>query len=657
MAGELGELAGLLERAARTSLWTGWRWRIAQVVTTAYGPHVADRMPAGPQAPVDEWYSWLQDLAAADPEGSARVRRDIAEACLDRAWDGGALPRSFGVGADAGAVIRSVPSATVQSHVTGDNVDLTGNTVNGQVIGFQSVHHAPPATYDRRPVGQVGPVEFGVRPTRRVVGLPDVPPYVERDVDRVLAARLARSGLVVLLAKPLSGASHTAWNAVRQMDGHQLYAPEPGTDLRTLPADLKYESGAHVLWLDDLTGHLGNGGLTPGLLGRLAHLGVVVLATMDPDAHHARRTERVLAAAHTVPLERGWSEKEFAGLASFVADGRVAEVHEHGDRAQVAAHFAFGHLLRDEWHHPGARTAHPRGCLLVRAAVDLAMCGVEGPVSESLLARLSEGHAAGSEGPAGESYGEAFAWAGAERFSIPGFGLLVRGRRQGSWKAHGAVVAGEWPVLHEVWDRVRHETRDDPDVDSEALTRAYCETLRPRAEAGETSAMVRLGRAVPERTEALAWYRRAADAGSIEAAAELGVLLTESPGSEQEAIKYLETAATAGHLPSARALGGFLRDWSDRWLGVAAATESDGTEQPQPPSAEPPGGPAGEATEDPVPGADGFRIDLGHAPPAWYPQAPDPVEFHIDYAPPAWYLRNSASPPEDRGPTSAPGSG
>ncbi|MFI0981397.1 hypothetical protein ACH4SP_30855 [Streptomyces sp. NPDC021093] len=631
------------------------------MVTPRYGDRASDHFVAsdGRSITLRMWRRWLACLEADDSGGIAEVWEVLAKVALDSGipgWPEGDLTHKPDNGRTTiDRITNTLSDATVDGpviqvghvgsfhqnrHVAGDNVDLTGNTINGQVIGVQTVHHAPPTAHDWRPVREVGPIEFGVRPTRRV-HLRDAPPYAERDRDRELAEWLAHTGLVLILAKPLAGTSHTAWNAVTQMDGHRLYAPEPGTDLRTLPADLKNERGKYVLWLDDITDHLGAGGLTHSLLGRLTALGVVVLATMDPDAHYARRTERVLAAAHTVELEREWSDREFARLLPFVQDGCVAEIYEHGDRAHVAAHFAFGHLLRDEWHRPGTRTAHPRGHLLVRAAVELAGCGVRTPVPESLLRRLCEGYAAEADGVAKESYEEAFAWATAEHFGIPGFSLLAPARGPGFWRAHGALVAGEWPVTDEVRERILRETQDEEDIDSDDLERSYCDVLRPRAESGDLAAMVRLGRLAPKFTEALTWYRRAADAGSVAAAAELGQLLSELDGSEAEAVKYLEAAARGGHHPSAAVLGRFLLDRARHWLGVAGAPEATALRS----LLDPPEATVGAGTDGPPAEPAPFRID--YSPP-------------VDYSPQAWYLPGGSlseppSRPRENTPGSAPG--
>lgn len=188
----------------------------------------------------------------------------------------------------------------------GDLIDFRSGTFNGQVVGVQHVSN----TYGNPPPGdaQPGPLDWplakdveprthGVRPTRRVKGLPALPPYVGRDQDRMAnwALEQARSegGLVIVLGQAYSGKSRTALAAMAQvLPDHRVFAPAQHEDLRKLPAQLKGRTERCVVWLDDLDVHLGSGGLEPRLLGQLTELEAVVLATMREEAYakYARRT-------------------------------------------------------------------------------------------------------------------------------------------------------------------------------------------------------------------------------------------------------------------------------------------------------------------------------------------------------------------------------
>ncbi|MCQ4206824.1 hypothetical protein, partial [Streptomyces longispororuber] len=433
---------------------------------------------------------------------------------------------------------------------------------------FGAAHDGP----DWRPAHHIGPAEFGVRPTRRVSGLPDVPPYVPRDCDTELAAKLTQYGLVLLLGKPVTGTSYAAWHAAHHLDGHQLYAPERGADLRALLGSLKGKPGRYLLWLDDIEGHLGERGLEPGLLGRLTALGVRILATMDADAYYERRTgstpgDRVVAHAHTVELPRTWSESEFARLAEQVEDPRAYEAHLWTDGGNPAAYLALGHLLYEEWIRLSARNADPDGVALVRAALDVARCGYAGPVPLDLLRQL---------GAPGDTD-----WAAGERIGNVGF--LMPGERPGTWRAHGALVAGALRTAGEpATDELRWRVFDAADhrgPEEAAVGDALAAVLRPRAEAGEADAahgMGQLARLADDPEQEERWFRQAADAGHEAAVEDLAVLLV-ADGEFTAAVPYLETLAAAGRTWAALQLADHHRARAEELLtGAVEASVPSG---------------------------------------------------------------------------------
>ncbi|WP_372343829.1 hypothetical protein [Streptomyces sp. KL116D] len=462
------------------------------------------------------------------------------------------------------------PAPTTTNTVTGGTQQalVQAGSVGAIHQHFGAAHDGP----DWRPVHHIGPAEFGVRPTRRVSGLPDVPPYVPRDCDAELAANLTQYGLVLLLGKPVTGTSYAAWHAAHHLDGHQLYAPERGADLRALLGSLKGKPGRYLLWLDDIEGHLGERGLEPGLLGRLTALGVRILATMDADAYYERRTgstpgDRVIAHAHTVELPRTWSESEFARLAEQVEDPRAYEAHLWTGGGNPAAYLALGHLLHEEWIRLSARNADPDGVALVRAALDVARCGYAGPVPLELLRKL------GAPGDTG--------WAARERIGNVGF--LMPGERPGTWRAHGALVAGTLRTAGEpatdelrwqVFDAAAHRGPEEA-----AVGDALAAVLRPRAEAGEADAahgMGQLARLAGDPQQERRWFRQAADAGHEEAVEDLAVLLV-ADGEFTAAVPYLETLAAAGRTWAALELADHHRARAEELLtGAVEASVPSG---------------------------------------------------------------------------------
>ncbi|MCL8015299.1 hypothetical protein [Streptomyces sp. AS02] len=478
--------------------------------------------------------------------------------------------RSVAAGGDIGVAV----TGDGFTHVAGDHIDFRDATFHDPVVGVQHNHYGTvPAPAQWRQVGDVRPREFGVRPTRRVPGLPDVPPYVPRDCDEDLRAELAANSLVLILGEPCAGTSYTAWNGVRSLEGHRLYAPAAGEDLRPLAAALRSSPGKYVVWLDELTGHLGARGLDPSLLGSLNDLGAVVLATMSPAEYYRRRKgaapgDLVVAAARKVELAREWSEAELARLAA-LDDPRAYPAYMWSGREGVASYFAVGHHLYDEWRRVGTQLEHPRGQLLVRAAVDLARCGVTGAVPAELLRRVQEQYRAEDR----ESFDDALAWATAPMFGASG--LLVAGEEDGSWRAYGALVTEALrsddlePVPEDVWWMLLDAAREPgAPLDFPAVLEAARTALHPRVEAGDPAVALGFARRT-EGEERERWLRRAADAGDPWAAVELAELL-RGRGEEDGALPYLERAAEAGSARAAATLGSLLRDRAEHWLRTAA---------------------------------------------------------------------------------------
>ena len=576
MATELDDLASLMERATRAVHWKEIRERIREVIHRRHGNESVqgwlnlctsggkDGTSAG------KWLPWLAELDEDDAEGTTEMRQILLESGL-----------------------RPTFGSFDFVQYTRDKVDLNGNTIHGPVIGVEhrtthnNYYGDPLAPYDWRPVEEVRPAEFDVRAAHLVPGRREMPPYVDRDRDADLADRLEHGGFVLIVAKPLSGTSYTAWRAVTRMTGYRMCTLRPGTDLSTLPGLLN-TAGKYLLWLDDLDAHLRQGSLEPSLLGRLTDLGVVVLATMDADAYRRCRTDRVVTRAHKVEVVRQWSRKELSLLEHSASnDPRLAAAYEHHEGEGVAAHLAFGHLLRDEWNDQGARTEHPRGHLLVRAAVDLFRCGVRQAVPENLLKRMhEEAYGAGADDLSGESFEDAFGWATRDCFQAPGLGLLVPDGLPGRWRVHSVLTADleldQEPVPERVWewlvDETRGVTRGDG-VNRVALRERYCEVLRPRAEDGDLGAMARLARLrvrLGDEQGAEHWYRRAADAGSREAAAELGELLVELDADTADVIAYLQLAASSGNQASVALLCAVLLERAGYWLRIAAENGNNG---------------------------------------------------------------------------------
>ncbi|MEV0317278.1 tetratricopeptide repeat protein [Streptomyces sp. NPDC050658] len=473
---------------------------------------------------------------------------------------------------------------------------ISGGTSHGPVIqsrdiGSLTVHAAvaaPAAADDWPRVDELRPLTLGVRPTRRFGDEPSLPPYVPRDCDAELVGMIMQAlvlgGLVVVTGEPLSGKTAAAWAALGTSvhEDARIYAPPPGTNLRDLPAQLRGHdtTKSYVVWLDDLEGHLGEHGLTAGLLAQLTHKGVLVLATMNDDAYDTHRfgggpASRVLSGVAMVQLRCHWSDAELARLAE-ADDPRLVDAARWRGERGVTEFLAVGHELWEAWR----RAAHrdPLGHLLVRSAIDIARCGLAGPVPVTLVEQVSRVYDPQVDDAEDDATESAMAWALEPRLGVAG--LLTLDTTAEVVQAYGSLVAdamrfeGTEPVPDEVWQEVLGEAVLDDSLDEGAVKTALREVLAPRAEAGDAEAMEALGVLAEHggaQAEALDWYRRAAEFGDVEGAGDAGRLLAEW-GDDTEAMPYLETAAEAGNTDAMVTLARLLEQRAAHWREMARQT-------------------------------------------------------------------------------------
>ncbi|MFF2811527.1 tetratricopeptide repeat protein [Streptomyces sp. NPDC058000] len=465
-----------------------------------------------------------------------------------------------------------------------------GSVVQADTIGAVTLHSggfpgagALPDPEGWPTAGDLDPIAFGVRPAHRLRPYPSLPDYVIRDRDDDLNAALARAssdgGLVLVLGEPFTGKSRTALAALaRGPVGRRVFAPARGTDLRGLPALLQGRPERHVIWLDDLDEHLGEGGLEPRLLAQLAALRAVVLATMREDAYDDCRNEprgRVLDLARIVELAREWSpaEKErLAWEAARTGDPRLIGVVSSSGPEGAAAYLALGPLLWEEWWRARRADRHPRGHALVRAARDLARCGLTGPLPMDLLLKVHEGYV-DVTGMERESAEDALAWATEPRHGL--LPLLVRATGD-TWLAapfHVETVspAQELPdVSGPVWGCALEVARLDAAYDYVEVAAKAKIAFQRAADAGDAYALHNLGvlaESLGEDEEAERWFRRAVEAREPRSAGRLGRMLAER-GEGREAEPFLETAAESGDAEVATLLGKLLQARAEHWLTV-----------------------------------------------------------------------------------------
>ncbi|MFC8623034.1 tetratricopeptide repeat protein [Streptomyces anulatus] len=479
---------------------------------------------------------------------------------------------------------------TVSGGTFNDPVVLAGSITGGVHTYYgQTPHSGLPPVIDWPQVDRANAIDLGVRRPRRIADERPLPRYVVRDCDPALDAQVRAAaregGLVLVTGEPLSGKTRTLWAALfTNLSGTtRILHPAPGTDLRGPAAVLRARGDAEcVLWLDDLDGHLGEHGLTAALLAELARLRVPVLATMSDEAYDAHRFgspahTRLLSGVDPVELGAEWSPAEVERLAAAAPDDlRLAGAYAHRARHSTPAYLAVGPELLGEWRRARRANAHPLGHRLVLAAIDLARCGVE-EVPADVLRRASDLY--GGVAPASsEEFDQALEWASGIRHGTTG--MLVPGAEGGTWRAYGSLVEdardgvpGFGPVPLELWPLALDELSSDdaasPAVDA-VLERARA-VLGPEADT-TPGALLTLGRIEEEYGDeeaAEGWFRRAADAGSTEAAGRLGSLLFVRED-HTAASPYLEKAAESGDTVAQCQLGIALLQRSEYWLRRAA---------------------------------------------------------------------------------------
>ncbi|MBT2529737.1 hypothetical protein J7E91_31200 [Streptomyces sp. ISL-99] len=314
-----------------------------------------------------------------------------------------------------------------------------------------------------------------------------VPPYVARDDDTVLRARLAhaaeRGGLVLVVGESTAGKTRAAHQAVRRCEalaGWRVLAPDTGPDLVIAVEVVATTSVRCVVWLDDLEHFLGPGGLEPGVLAELVRLRVPVLATMQLrhyETFYPSTAEtgaqspvgpqisgagaRVLKQTESLYLPRRWSTKELA-RARDCDDPRVIDAVTHHGPYGVAEYLAAGPALLTEWRHAARAGGHPRGAALVAAAVDLARTGLRPPFSSSLLTALHQHYR--PDGPLlrPEPVDEALAWAGRLRYGASS--LLLPTSDPDAWNVFDYLPDHTTsPVPAPVWETALDRAADRAD--------------------------------------------------------------------------------------------------------------------------------------------------------------------------------------------------
>lgn len=469
------------------------------------------------------------------------------------------------------------------------------------------------SSYSPRPISSIDPLDLGVhRSEANQAGSP--PEYITRNIDVNFRKRISEmqvtGGFILLVGDSTAGKSRSAFEALRATNPTgSLWAPVDGRDLILNLKNIVVAQDGCFIWLDDLERYIGPEGLDPTALAIIRQFKICVVATMraeqyrrlspeDGDAQdrdhnrgHAALGSRVLEQLETFVLPRMWSESEVE-RARGVADSRITNALPHSDLFGVAEYLAAGPRLYQEWVLAGGPGGNPRGAALVAAAVDLARCGITGPIPLSTLLILHEIYLerAGGDLLRPESQAQALDWATKRRYGVTSLLLPMKAgshyrifdylpdalARSGhaltipeaTWEAalqHAGLAGfsfhvGMAAIQYHEWEVAQRAWQDD-------------------LEKNPIPARINLGRVylkLNQKEKARTLWQEATDLGSIDAAIYLGGEY-EKEGRIGRAISLYQIGANKGDPHAIRHLAYALPDDKEAiawWLQIA---ESDST--------------------------------------------------------------------------------
>ncbi|MER6474125.1 hypothetical protein [Streptomyces collinus] len=259
----------------------------------------------------------------------------------------------------------------------------------------------------------------------KVAGLPELPAYVEREHDRVLAAVVAQaaagtSRIAVLVGGSSTGKTRTCWEALRllraQDEPWRLWHPDP-TQPDTVLTELANLAPHTVVWLNEAQEYLAHDQLGEQVARGLRTLlhdpqrtPVLVLATLwpghwqtlttraDPDLHGQARQ---LLDGHKIKVPEVFTSADLAALTDTAGrDPRLGEAAAHARDGQITQYLAGGLILLDRY-----EDAPPAARALIHAAMDARRLGAGPRLPLAWLAQAVPAYLTDSEREETEEHG------------------------------------------------------------------------------------------------------------------------------------------------------------------------------------------------------------------------------------------------------------
>ncbi|WP_157431548.1 SEL1-like repeat protein [Actinomadura hibisca] len=447
-----------------------------------------------------------------------------------------------------------------------------------------------------------------------------VPPYVSRDVDETIRARLAKAanlgGFVLIVGDSTAGKTRAAYEALNAtLPDHRIIAPQDGEELKHYLMGIASSPHPHVFWLDNLESYLGLDGLNVNLLTYMHAKRHIIVATlraeryrkiiredyerpMEGSEHQHLRFRsniavRIIERIVPIIIQRRWTSSEIE-RAKHSDDRRILDAVSRQDIYGIAEYLAAGPKLLDEWRIAKGSASHPRGAALVSAAIDLRRAGMAEAISIDLIRQTHEWYLEAEGGillrP--EPYDAAVRWACERRYGVTSM-LLPSPKGPSFYRVFDYLqdsIAGDpesSPIPGHVWEAaisyahmdasalfsigVAADQQDNQHVAEKAWGRLI--------ENGDVSTIQMLGRMYVRRNQsdkAKKIWAKAADAGNIEAAIDLGMLF-EREGNLTEAEVWHRVAANAGDGHAALHLAGITSESgrpeeAEQWFRKAATT-------------------------------------------------------------------------------------
>ncbi|WYB29909.1 hypothetical protein V6574_07010 [Streptomyces sp. SM1P] len=368
-----------------------------------------------------------------------------------------------------------------------------------------------------------------------------VPPYIPRDIDPPVRDAVHRAGesggVVLLVGDSTAGKTRCAYEAMTAvLPDHLLVLPRDVTELPEAVALAVRTSGADercVLWLNDMERYLGPGSLSLHDIRALRRAGTVVLGTMRSRIRKDLPDDELLRIAETFEVPRLWSPDELDRARTELGargDHRLRLALSQAADFGIAETLATGPQLWQELSRASVVGGNPRGAALVRAAIDLALAGLDDALPVDLLTELHEDYLPGRNkqliGP--EPLEAALVWATSPRDAVTrllipeadgfrAFEYLLDAHLREKRPGPGLLPERVWEAALAACSKRHH--RFSVAVAAHANTRldVILRALTPLAEGADVEAMRALGLLTEghDRKLAAGWLQRAVDAGDV----------------------------------------------------------------------------------------------------------------------------------------------